>query len=38
MDSIHPDCTRAGGPPLGDSVLNLVALPGSEVRVNWVKS
>lgn len=28
----------AGGPPLGDPVLDLVALPASEVRVNWVKS
>ncbi|MFN8218639.1 MAG: hypothetical protein U0S12_00700 [Fimbriimonadales bacterium] len=27
-----------GGAPLGDPVFELVALPGSEVRVNWVKS
>jgi len=27
-----------GGPTLGDPVLDLVVLPGSEVRVNWVKS
>lgn len=28
----------AGGSPLGDPVLELIALPDSEVRVNWVKA